>query len=1046
MLKKIVFLAIFFVIVLPNRCVAFSAKKIDCKFLGSAPVIDANINEDRAWDKTEWQKGDFIFLGNSSEYMQQTKFKIGYNTQGLFIAVICYDPEASKIISRFKDSESVWDDDSIEVFIMPDPKAEQYFQFIVNAEGYRYNGIERTSYKIWQWKAKTKINKDFWCAEIVIPFEIFSLMPEKDKIWGFNICRNIKIQDHILNSSWSEMQDSFHEPQNFAKLYFEKTLLRPNSDTKQKEGKKFVLYCKPSLGLFLLENKDRKISLRNSQWMAPRLSPDGESFVFQTLRNGKMEIWVSDIDCKDQKRICDGEQAQWSGDANSIIFELYGKIFKKNLGSGDQECISPQNFNSCFYPSYFSDNKLMFVSKDQNTDKIFLMPFDPSGTPVYLVSGEIKSAPKASIQGLIAFQDGAHIFLFDPKTNETRQITYLVGIQSYPMWSSDGKSISYHQTYEDSADIFDICNTSLDSPGQAELIVSKCGNASEWSDWWTPVRDKDNIKTGNLVFWQTNFLPKTNFEQKEYEKFKKTNQLLPITGKNSKISNDVLFAESEWGLLFIRKGGYSFDFIPKKMCFQEKDEFLTDIKFLFFDKMKKPLKIRSINMAGQDPKFVFLNVLFENEEKDSAALVLSVSKYRPIFEIKNEKNIETVLVKKDFNFGLISDRFSNDLIVLPQKEIPSKILLPYAPFILAGIKSEGFLMFSSRDKDQIITIKRQNEKNIFNEIEISNLKENKSFFVAELMSDQIWQELEIKKDLSIDFPNIFPAFWRLSVSGPLKNYSIMLDRESISKVRNSSVVEGNFVEENGKAVIYVYSRDRNTPVDFLTPMDILYDIYGINGTRELLDVSGIRGYRVSNAWFPIHELMKPDTNRLWGEQGWPKDLDFSPIFVLMEKIRNNNRKGVPVIKEDLNNDVIGMIRGLDLRIMEYEAFLNRFDDFCKTEKNQCKVCSGYFEDFENEAEKTIAKIKGAEFTEIKKIEAGSGNYSQFSKLSALALSERKFILNECRSFVKSTREMSGKLIMLFPENKKIFENIREMAQGILRNRHYFEGDWRGENP
>ena len=67
-------------------------------------------------------------------------------------------------------------------------------------------------------------------------------------------------------------------------------------------------------------------------------------------------------------------------------------------------------------------------------------------------------------------------------------------------------------------------------------------------------------------------------------------------------------------------------------------------------------------------------------------------------------------------------------------------------------------------------------------------------------------------------------------------------------------------------------------------------------------------------------------------------------------------------------------------------------------------------------------------------------------MAVLALSQRQKVLTEYREFVKNLRDEAALMVTEEPGLRDISERIRRLTQGILRNRYYLEGDWRGEKP
>lgn len=160
-------------------------------FKGENPILDGKVDKDSFWDSLP-ASSDFLAYRENIMAFPKTYFKAAYNDEALFISVLCQDPDISKKKARFKDNEAVYDDDCLELFIFPDGM-ETYWQFVVNIEGFRYNGIEYDKKPLFNWNAKTYQGDDFYSVEIKIPFEIFSTIPEKMEKWKVNFCRNINL-------------------------------------------------------------------------------------------------------------------------------------------------------------------------------------------------------------------------------------------------------------------------------------------------------------------------------------------------------------------------------------------------------------------------------------------------------------------------------------------------------------------------------------------------------------------------------------------------------------------------------------------------------------------------------------------------------------------------------------------------------------------------------------------------------------------------------------------------------------------------------------
>ena len=221
-MRKISFLTVLLLLV-GYSSFAFSAEEriYYARHLSKEPILDGKTKNEPAWENIPASTG-FINLGKGALASKQTFFKIGYTEEALYIAIECEEPEVKKIKAELKDMGNLWTEDSIELFIFPEG-ADNYYQFVVNAIASRYNGKGcGGAMPLWDWQVKTYQGEDYWSMEVMIPFEIFYILPEKGEEWRINICRN-DASFMLFNdrqTSWAQKKSRAHEPDNFGKIVF----------------------------------------------------------------------------------------------------------------------------------------------------------------------------------------------------------------------------------------------------------------------------------------------------------------------------------------------------------------------------------------------------------------------------------------------------------------------------------------------------------------------------------------------------------------------------------------------------------------------------------------------------------------------------------------------------------------------------------------------------------------------------------------------------------------------------------------------------------
>lgn len=163
---------------------------------GEPPIIDGKMN-DAAWDIVEWQTD---FIENSPDEntppSQQTKFKIVYDENYLYVALYALDTHPDSIVRRLSRRDG-FVGDRINVVIDSYYDKRTAFIFTVTAAGVKGeelatdNGdnIDDSWNPIWYTKAG--MDAQGWTAEMKIPFSQLRFGKAKKQVWGFNISRSI---------------------------------------------------------------------------------------------------------------------------------------------------------------------------------------------------------------------------------------------------------------------------------------------------------------------------------------------------------------------------------------------------------------------------------------------------------------------------------------------------------------------------------------------------------------------------------------------------------------------------------------------------------------------------------------------------------------------------------------------------------------------------------------------------------------------------------------------------------------------------------------
>lgn len=168
---------------------------------------------------------------------------LGYNEEELYALFICAEPERDRIKISHRDpvkdhDAPVYRDDCVELFLTTDPSDwNAYYEIVVNAAGVvldaKCEGTVPTDMG-WKAKAKTRImwakQKDCasWLAEVRIPFKSMGGVPKSGSYWAVNLTR-IRNVDKSVDYSWAPITGSFHRPERFRAIFFNKAGAIPRS-------------------------------------------------------------------------------------------------------------------------------------------------------------------------------------------------------------------------------------------------------------------------------------------------------------------------------------------------------------------------------------------------------------------------------------------------------------------------------------------------------------------------------------------------------------------------------------------------------------------------------------------------------------------------------------------------------------------------------------------------------------------------------------------------------------------------------------------------
>ena len=204
--------------------------EVKINYIENDPIIDGNVINDKIWNSifpiTSMTQVTPNFGEPSSE---KTEIRLAYTDRNLFISVVGFDSDPSKIVvSDSKRDADLNDEDSFLFILDTYNDFQNGFLFGTNSDGMQYDaqidneGIGNFNPNSRQkggtlggtnvnwdasWEVKT-IKGDFgWSAEFSIPLNSLRFLPGENKTWGLNFQRNISKNSET--SFWASLPLGF---------------------------------------------------------------------------------------------------------------------------------------------------------------------------------------------------------------------------------------------------------------------------------------------------------------------------------------------------------------------------------------------------------------------------------------------------------------------------------------------------------------------------------------------------------------------------------------------------------------------------------------------------------------------------------------------------------------------------------------------------------------------------------------------------------------------------------------------------------------------
>ena len=165
---------------------------------GSPPQLDG-VLDDAVWKTAPLHEGFRQRDPNEGEPVsERTTFQVAYDDEAIYFAMMCYDSEPDKIVSRLVRRDEYVESDKVQIILDPHYNRQRGFSFTIYPSGSVIDGIVGGGgpdgwNNAWDgvWEAKTRIHEAGWAVECRIPFYMFRFSPKDKYTWGLQVEREI---------------------------------------------------------------------------------------------------------------------------------------------------------------------------------------------------------------------------------------------------------------------------------------------------------------------------------------------------------------------------------------------------------------------------------------------------------------------------------------------------------------------------------------------------------------------------------------------------------------------------------------------------------------------------------------------------------------------------------------------------------------------------------------------------------------------------------------------------------------------------------------
>jgi hypothetical protein len=202
--------------------------------LSSPPVIDGALDDD-AWAGAPLPTDKWLSYNplHGEPIPQQTTVWVGYDSDALYFAFRCDDPEPSRIKTSITRRDNIWSDDWVGLSLDALGTGQISYHLMVNPSGIQLDmintpsGFEDTS-PDWVWESAGRVTSTGYAVEVRLPLQTIRFKGGSDVQMGILFWRRVSRTG--VSVAWPALEPSKWVFQKHAKLAFTDIAARPTRE------------------------------------------------------------------------------------------------------------------------------------------------------------------------------------------------------------------------------------------------------------------------------------------------------------------------------------------------------------------------------------------------------------------------------------------------------------------------------------------------------------------------------------------------------------------------------------------------------------------------------------------------------------------------------------------------------------------------------------------------------------------------------------------------------------------------------------------------